>query len=148
MKKLTAKVKSFKDIVNSSEIENVTSQSICFKNGAIFCFMATEFAGKEIEIEVDKNNDIYEYESDLHRWKAEWLEDIKEEVDWSKVPVDTKVLVSDDEESWVRGYFAGHEGGKVKVFLYGATSWTGGAVTIRWDYAKLAEEGQMKMNKG
>ena len=44
--------------------------------------------------------------------------DFKEIVDWSKVPVDTKILVSDydDTSVWIRRYFAKYENGIVYAF--------------------------------
>ena len=59
-------------------------------------------------------------------------------VDWSKVAVDTKVLVSDDGEEWYRRYFARYEEGTVYCWDGGATSWTT-RITPHWNYAKLAE---------
>lgn len=63
-------------------------------------------------------------------------------VDWSKVAVDTPILVkSHDGESWEKRYFAFFEDGKVNAWMSGTTSWTayvaGGATD--WKYAKLAE---------
>ena len=59
-------------------------------------------------------------------------------VDWSKVPVDTKILVSDDGEIWHRAYFARYEKGIIYCWENGATSWTT-RITNNWNYAKLAE---------
>lgn len=61
--------------------------------------------------------------------------------DWSKVPVDTPVLISDDKEIWFKRYFARYEDGKVYCWLNGKTSWTAECEfsTGHWDYAKLAE---------
>ena len=62
-------------------------------------------------------------------------------VDWSKVQVDTKILVSDDGKNWCRRYFAKYENGRVYAFYDGATSFTGSSETLLgWDYAKLYEE--------
>ena len=48
----------------------------------------------------------------------------KQEVDWSKIPIDTKVLCKYDD-GWHRRYFAGvSEKGKPLVFYFGANSWT------------------------
>ena len=41
---------------------------------------------------------------------------IEQEVDWSKVPVDTPVLISDDGTNWVKGYFAKYKDGKIYAF--------------------------------
>lgn len=72
-------------------------------------------------------------------WMSEKYPD--HEIDWSKVPVDTKILVSDDGESWQKRYFASYNGKCVFVFQNGCTSWSGGMITNIWKYAKLAEEG-------
>ena len=62
-------------------------------------------------------------------------------VDWSKVPVDTPVLISNDKKIWFKRYFARYEDGKVYCWLNGKTSWTAECEfsTGHWDYAKLAE---------
>ena len=69
--------------------------------------------------------------------------DFEEIVDWSKVPVDTKILVSDydDTSVWIRRYFAKYEYGIVYAFSDGLTSFTiGDAGVCGWKYAKLYEE--------
>ena len=46
-------------------------------------------------------------------------------VDWSKVAVDTPILVRDSEkESWRKRYFAKYENGIVYAWENGATSWS------------------------
>lgn len=46
-------------------------------------------------------------------------------VDWSKVPIDTPVLVSDDGEKWHKRYYAGMgDDGNPKVYSFGQTSWS------------------------
>lgn len=62
------------------------------------------------------------------------------EVDWSKVEVDTPILVRDFEGSdWFRRHFAKYENGTVYAWDGGDTSWSGGDVMTDWKYAKLAE---------
>lgn len=63
---------------------------------------------------------------------------IEPEVDWTKVAVDTPILVSDDNEDWYRRHFAKYENGLVYAWDAGKTSYTTDA-TIYWEYAKLAE---------
>ena len=63
-------------------------------------------------------------------------------VDWSKVAVDTPILVRDsEEESWRKRYFAKYENGIVYAWGNGTTSW--GAFSsdslVNWKMAKLAE---------
>lgn len=68
-----------------------------------------------------------------------WLdEEYQEEVDWSKVKVDTPILVSMNGETWYRRYFAEYHNEVVHAFDDGATSWTTAEKT-GWTYAKLAE---------
>lgn len=64
------------------------------------------------------------------------------EVDWSKVKVDTPILVKDILKSeWIKRYFAKYENGRVYAWKEGKTSWS--AVNEHdvnfWKYAKLAE---------
>ena len=73
-----------------------------------------------------------------------WLfEEPKEpEIDWSKVEVDTPILVRNSEdEDWYRRYFAEYKDGVVYTWVNGCTSWTAfnSSDVIKWKYAKLAE---------
>ena len=71
------------------------------------------------------------------------LEDYKEpETDWSKVEVDTPILVRDGEdEKWLKRHFAKYENGRVYVWTLERTSWTtlDDKCVMDWNYAKLAE---------
>ena len=70
-----------------------------------------------------------------------WLmkEYVGPQVDWSKVKVDTPILVrADEEEAWDRRYFAKYENGHVYAWVCGCTSWTEENASA-WKYAKLAE---------
>lgn len=69
------------------------------------------------------------------------LEDYEEpETDWSKVEVDTPILVRDFEGSdWFRRHFAKYENGTVYAWDGGDTSWSGEDIMTDWKYAKLAE---------
>ena len=76
------------------------------------------------------------------------LEDYEEpEVDWSKVEVDTPMLVRANEaKPWVRRYFAKYEDGIVYAWNDGRTSWNEAVATV-WKYAKLAEsDGEEGLN--
>ena len=71
-----------------------------------------------------------------------WLmEDYEEpETDWSKVEVDTPILVRDNEDGiWKRRYFAKYENGVVYAWSDGCTSWNARGFAGAWEYAKLAE---------
>lgn len=71
------------------------------------------------------------------------LEEYEEpETDWSKVKVDTPILVRADEAiPWARRYFAKYEDGIVYVWNLGRTSWSAdnNENMSAWPYAKLAE---------
>ena len=68
------------------------------------------------------------------------LEDYEEpKVDWSKIKVDTPVLVKNIEnEEWKKRYFAKYEDGRVHVWNNGCTSWSAYHM-YDYKYAKLAE---------
>lgn len=72
----------------------------------------------------------------------EWLDEDYVDIDWSKVPVDTKVLVSDDDLIWYKRYFACYKDGRIFTFNNGVTSWSTdkNVKTTSWKYTKLAEE--------
>ena len=74
--------------------------------------------------------------------RALWLlEDYKEpEVDWSKVEVDTPILVRDYEsQEWEARHFAKYEDGVIYTWDGRSTSWTSKGNVTEWKYAKLAE---------
>ena len=61
------------------------------------------------------------------------------EVDWSKVKVDTQILVKDHEDrEWLKRYFAKYEDGYVYAWGNGCTSWNADNM-YAWNYTKLAE---------
>ena len=71
-----------------------------------------------------------------------WLsEDYEEpEVDWSKVEVDTPILVRDYEsQEWEARHFAKYEDGYIYSWDGGSTSWTSRGNVTEWKFAKLAE---------
>lgn len=65
----------------------------------------------------------------------------EEVIDWSKVPIDTKIIISDDNKDWNRRHFAKYENGKIYTWIDGCTSFTTNKTTS-WKYAKLYEEGE------
>lgn len=73
----------------------------------------------------------------------------RKEIDWSKIPVDTKVLVKNDENGeWNKRYFAGFINGEVTTFSNGMTSWStsrpNSPILVSWKYAKLVENKKVK----
>lgn len=59
-------------------------------------------------------------------------------LDWSKVPVDTPVLVRIKGGTWVKRYFARYEDGIYYTFDNGSTSWSA-FMEVPYEEAKLAE---------
>lgn len=83
-------------------------------------------------------------EKDCEIYLEEWLfSEYKEpEVDWSKVKVDTPILVKDCERGeWVKRYFARFEDGQIYAWGDGTTSWSANdeCDVTSWNCAKLAE---------
>lgn len=76
-------------------------------------------------------------------WLLEEYEEPKEpEIDWSKVEVDTPILVRDYEgQEWEARHFAKYEDGVIYSWDGGSTSWTSKGNVTEWKYAKLAETG-------
>lgn len=61
-------------------------------------------------------------------------------VDWSKVPIDTPVLVSGNGKTWYRRYFAGIRNGYREAYDVGATPWSVyDNRTCAWPFMKIAE---------
>ena len=84
-----------------------------------------------------------------HMLQTIWLlEDYEEpETDWSKVEVDTPILVRDTEnEKWFKRHFAKYENGLVYAWNLEKTSWTAlnDRCVTAWKYAKLAEDEEDK----
>lgn len=63
-------------------------------------------------------------------------------VDWSKVAVDTPILVKyNGTHSWVKRHFAKYENGRVFAWNQGTTSWSGQMYTV-CELAKLQDKEQ------
>ena len=105
-----------------------------------------------------KNGNVYAWSDGLTSWtaydKMVWkyaklAENEKEckesKVDWSKVEVDTPILVRDYEDGeWVKRYFAEYKDGIVYAWCGGSTSWDANNMMMSWSYAKLAESEETK----
>lgn len=77
----------------------------------------------------------------IKKWSEQ--EYVEPPIDWSKVPVDTKVFVRDsDSDPWKPRYFAKFEGGKIFTWNNGATSFSRNSVcdSSWWNQGKLAED--------
>ena len=87
---------------------------------------------------------IRDCEIKTRKWaNSEYVEPIEPQVDWSRVPVDTPILVRHSEScGWDRRYFAKYNNGLVYAWKQGTTSWSAEdpAYVCDWKYAKLAED--------
>ena len=87
---------------------------------------------------------FYVSNGDCYDTRKEWCESEYEEpsIDWSKIPVDTPILVRDSKyNKWLHRHFAKFENGYVYTWDDGQTSWSSLMLgTADWKYAKLAEE--------
>lgn len=74
----------------------------------------------------------------------EWCESEYKEpsIDWSKVPVDTPILVRDSQYAeWLRRHFAKFENDAAYAWDDGKTSWSSlSDEVVDWKYAKLADD--------
>lgn len=74
--------------------------------------------------------------------KKKWLDqpafDPEKDIDWSKVPVDTPVLVWNLEECLYKRYFSGIKDGRFSAYPDGRTSWSSITDNIcYWNHCKL-----------
>lgn len=77
----------------------------------------------------------------LKEWSGQ--EYVEPPVDWSKVPVDTKVYVRDSENGfWIPRHFARFEDGKIVTWNDGVTSFSTNGIdnVSKWKQGKLAED--------
>lgn len=124
------------------------------KNGGVFLFKNKPYkltwGWSDGEYDYDKfPMYICESVNLLVSWKDEEPFDIGKYlgiIDWENVPVDTKVLVSDDGKNWEKRYFKFYnkENNRCKrvCFADGRTSWSNkdNHEGIGWKYCKLAED--------
>lgn len=84
---------------------------------------------------------FYNNEIDCSTLAKQWLDE-ECKPDWSKVPVDTPILVKDSEfEKWRHRHFAKYENGKVFAWAEGLTSWgAGDTLCVDWECARLCED--------
>ena len=76
-----------------------------------------------------------------NRRKKKWLDqpafDPEKDIDWSKVPVDTPVIVWNTDEEY-RRYFSGIKDGRFNAYADGRTSWSSITGNIcHWNHCKL-----------
>lgn len=139
--KITATVKSLKEILTGEDVREYTPTLIKFMDDTIWNFEMNKYIDEEIKLGKYDGANNYQYENENYYFKKEWLKDIKEEIDWSTIPPDTKVLVTDEGiEEWYPRYFKEYQDNKFVCYSKGTTSWSSEDETTSWEYCKLAEE--------
>lgn len=100
--------------------------------------------GKPVSCENIKCPECDFYSGDCRTNVRNWMnsEHVEPPVDWSKILVDAKILVRNNEKDvWKRRHFAKYENGLVYAWKQGTTSWSikKPEYVCDWKYAKLAE---------
>ena len=126
-----------------------------YKNGIVFidkdsCYSEFKIYDDNLETDNSKIIKVYgfsEYASkslDISIGNRKLLWDRDNEIDWSKVRKDAKVLVSmNGYDLWVKRYFAKYENGKIYTYDDGKDSWIGEDYVLEmWDKGKLWEGGK------
>ena len=73
-------------------------------------------------------------------WFNEEYKEPEEKVDWTKVAVDTPVLVRNvDGANWRKRHFAKYQNSQIFTYTEGKTSWSA-QNTVSWKQGKLANE--------
>lgn len=79
--------------------------------------------------------------NDCIKKAKEWLlKEYKNKTDWSKVPIDTPILVWDNPEYKCKRHFAGIKYNEITTYSDGGTSWTSKDDLEYWAFAELVEE--------
>lgn len=75
-------------------------------------------------------------------WFNEEYKEPEEKVDWTKVAVDTPVLVRNvDGSNWRKRHFAKYQNGQIFTYNDGKTSWSTQRTTS-WKQGKLVDEAE------
>ena len=112
----------YKDLI----IDSIRRDSICE--------LAEQVYGDDCE--------LYKSCSECRKFVSQWLdEEYTQQIDWSKVPVDTPVIVKEKSGEERRRHFCKYKPNVVKPFICfddGKTSFTGNSsLTTNWDNCKL-----------
>ena len=137
--KITGVVRSAAEITGCNYVRAFSGDGINYT-----CAM-NELAGKRISLEAPSLHS-YNYYGERDTWKAEWLKDIQEEIDWSQVKKDAEMVVWSNSRPTVKfhKHFAEYKDGKIYCWSGGCTSWS--VVTTLyltmevWDNVELQKE--------
>lgn len=91
------------------------------------------------QCEFNMSTSGYSCENKKLTWADDEYIEPTQQVDWSKVLVDTPILVRDNNMTkWMKRHFAKYKNNLVYAWDDGNTSYTTDSMTY-WDYAKLAK---------
>lgn len=134
------------------------------RNNIFYCILHNDILIKDedegkYEIIVSLNK----YDDDMKFSKDEILDIMKvydsnmkilwerKEIDWSKIPYDTKVLVRNNkDQTWEKRYFESYEFKKdcpFNTYIMGQTYWSSNGEHAAWKYCKLAKEEYERLQK-
>ena len=112
-----------------TEIEWGTGKTYVDENGCLWQVYENDLYAKNTPQDI---TDCFELKELLSM-------NFEEQVDWSKVEVDTPILVSGIEEPYLKKYFAKYENGVVYAYADGMASWSANGKLTSWKYAKLGD---------
>ena len=102
-----------------------------YKDLVISCLMQDSICDLAHEVYEDKTCDRRACK-ECREFTAEWLKREYSGIDWSKVPVDTPVIIKDEKGTMFR-HFAKYYHAHVFVYANGQTSWTNDGETEAWE---------------
>jgi len=110
--------------------------------------------GYEDKMKIDKDGFLFFFSNSTKTWtnvglayndvlKMDFTE-YEEPVDWSKIEVDTKIMVKEHSKSeWYKRHFAKYENETIFAWSNSATSWTGSSMST-WKEARFPTEEELK----
>lgn len=111
------------------------------ENANSFCYKRERCKGCPLVGEAEGGEYCRWQDGEMTQEEVDMIAAYAPPVDWSKVPIDTKVLVRDTvSQLWLRMHFAGFNNGLVEAWASGTTSWTSAGMKNQWKYGRLAED--------
>ena len=76
---------------------------------------------------------------DNNIWTAKWRK-VNSMINWSTIPVDTKLICTNKHGDKIKAYFAKINGGQIATYASGLSSWNhNGYLDTGWRFVELAE---------
>ena len=155
MMKVIVKLKTLDEILKMEKIERICRDGgIVIKGAEKILPEIVELFGTETCLYEDSGGVNYRRGNTYFELKNHWVEDITgewKEIDWEKVPVDTKVYVKNHRVgNWSRRHFAYKEGDYIYTYEDGKTSFTWDKNKLYlecWLYGKLVDNENLDLYK-